>query len=275
MTADDESSLTPGSGGAERHRLVPAETIRAQCLARYGSGAVAAYLLAVREEVERHPDIGAVDTWSRFARLLHRCSASSNRGRDRIRKELSRHFTVESKGPPWKTAMLVVRYVVPEDRRQRTQAAFAVLYQSARGEPAPTGVPAPRDPADAGPAPNRGGDPLSAMQAIIDRLRARVAVLEKELALARAQLQAARPEPSAGSTRSNDGRYPVRPRTGNVPRRQQLLASSNRRRKQVEQLSSGPLVDAEKLLRRLPQQPSPAAIRVATWIPSGERRAGW
>ncbi|MFI5928833.1 hypothetical protein ACIA3K_23075 [Micromonospora sp. NPDC051543] len=126
-----------------RRRLVSRSKLEAQYAQRYHNPDVAAYTLAVREAVEA--EIGQVDTWQRLADRIHpptsdpdRASRARKQSR-MLRKKLSRHFTAESKGPPWQTVMLVVKHAVPEEFQQQRLAYFAELYELARGEKPPTG----------------------------------------------------------------------------------------------------------------------------------------
>ncbi|MET8090017.1 hypothetical protein [Micromonospora sp. NPDC005220] len=135
------------SNGAEeptqRRRLASRSKLEAQHAQRYRNPAVATYTLAVREAVEA--EIGQVDTWQRLADRIHPPTsgpdrASRARKQSRLlRKKLSRHFTAESKGPPWQTVMLVVKHAVPEELQRQRLAYFAELYELARGEKPPTG----------------------------------------------------------------------------------------------------------------------------------------
>ena len=207
MTANAEAAMPPDQSRIPRHRLVPREKIYADCRAKYGTDEVADYLLAVRDEVERCPDIGGVDTWSRLERRLGRAAGKRNQRR----KALSRHFTLESKGPPWQTAMLVVRHVVTPDRREEVQARFAELYQAARGERPPTGHPSTSVGQADGPVdrarrkkPDEAqvtGDPASViadMQQLLTDLLEEVAAARKDVGQRRARL----PRPRDGQLRS-------------------------------------------------------------------------
>ncbi|MFD0820803.1 hypothetical protein ACFQ0D_21395, partial [Micromonospora zhanjiangensis] len=124
-------------GQRQRHRLVPREQLAAEYATRYGSPEVATYALAVRDVVEGCAAIGPVDTWRKLADLIRHGRPA--RDRARWRKKLSRHFTAESKGPPWQTVVLVVRHAVPETDRAATLARLGRLYQAARGDEPPTG----------------------------------------------------------------------------------------------------------------------------------------
>ncbi|WBB78288.1 hypothetical protein O7606_18895 [Micromonospora sp. WMMD882] len=135
MTTDNDAA--PGFRGRTRRRLVPRAELAAALRSRYGSAAVADYALAVRDVIENCPGIGAVDTWSRLAGRV--CRNRSAHDRDRYRKRFSRHFTVETEGPPWQTVVLVVRHALPREERDAALARFAELYEAARGERPPTG----------------------------------------------------------------------------------------------------------------------------------------
>ncbi len=127
-----------GQGGTPRHRLVPREKLAAAYEERWGSATVSEYGLAVRDIVENHPEIGPVDTWHKLAERMFRNKPL--RGQTAAwRKRFSRHFTAESKGPPWQTVVRVVESVVPDADRRATRERLARLYEAARGEPPPTG----------------------------------------------------------------------------------------------------------------------------------------
>lgn len=134
MTSENKEPLV-----ARRRRLVPRDTLAADYLARYGSPAVAEYALSVRDVAENCPRIGPVDTWSRLARQV----ARQRRRVDwqQLRRRLSRHFTAETKGPPWPTTVLVVEFALSVERRQPELDRLAWLYRAARGEWPPTGQP--------------------------------------------------------------------------------------------------------------------------------------
>ncbi|MFI1196160.1 hypothetical protein ACH4T9_23325 [Micromonospora sp. NPDC020750] len=136
MTSDTSTSPSP-RGWHRRHWLVSRERLADEYESRYGSTAVSAYGLAVRDLVEGCPGIGAVDTWSRLAERI--CRNKPARDRDAWRKRLSRHFTAETKGPPWQTVVLVVECIVAEAEREDTLGHFERLYEAARGERPPSG----------------------------------------------------------------------------------------------------------------------------------------
>ncbi|MFG1649119.1 hypothetical protein ACGFIE_04275 [Micromonospora sp. NPDC049275] len=105
---------------------------------------MAAYALAVRDIVETCPEIGPIDTWQRLADRIYTPQSDPDRpARIRkqtlLRKKLSRHFTAESKGPPWQTVVLVLKHALPAELRPEKQAQLAALYEQARGEEPPTG----------------------------------------------------------------------------------------------------------------------------------------
>ncbi|TDC59852.1 hypothetical protein E1258_16610, partial [Micromonospora sp. KC207] len=197
MTSDTN---TPSSAPAwhRRHWLVPREQLAAEYESRYGSPAVSAYGLAVRDVVERCPGIGAVDTWSRLAERI--CRDRPGRDRDTWRKRLSRHFTAETKGPPWQTVVLVVECTVPADEREAALGHFERLYEAARGERPPSG-PRPADGTthpDAGVEPD-AGDPARPVTDAAgtrpdDRTRTTVAHLLQENATLRRRLAASEAE---------------------------------------------------------------------------------
>ncbi|MEU0547096.1 hypothetical protein [Micromonospora sp. NPDC005979] len=156
-----------------RHRLVSRSKLEAQHAQRYHNPAVATYALAVREIVANCSEIGPIDTWRKLADLVHTPRtdpdrASRSRKQLRLRKKLSRHFTAESKGPPWQTVMLVVKYALPPEFRRERLAQFAELYELARGEKPPNGV---RDDEQ---------DENGAGEDVEQRLRQRIAALEQE-----------------------------------------------------------------------------------------------
>ncbi|MEV4386467.1 hypothetical protein AB0J68_12275 [Micromonospora sp. NPDC049580] len=134
------------------------------------------YGLAVREIVETCPEIGPIDTWQKLADRIHTPRSDPDRSSRRkkkslLRKKLSRHFTAESKGPPWQTVMLVVKHALPPELRRQRLAHFAELYELARGEKPPSGV---RDERAEDDTEGRGGEDVE------ERLRQRIADLERE-----------------------------------------------------------------------------------------------
>ncbi|NBE82369.1 hypothetical protein [Micromonospora rubida] len=186
MTSDTSTSPPP-QGWHRRHSLVSRERLADEYEARYGSAAVSAYGLAVRDLVEGCPEIGAVDTWSRLAERI--CRDRPRLDRDAWRKRLSRHFTAETKGPPWLTVVLVVECIVPEADRETTFSDFARLYEAARGERPPSGL-------RHGTADPAHPDALDALDAEAgadrpdERTRTTIAHLVRENALLRKKLAA-------------------------------------------------------------------------------------
>lgn len=137
MTTEVDMPLPPEER-IRRHRLIPRSVLEAKFQQRYDHPAVSRYALAVRDAVEMCPEIGPIDTWQKLSDRI--CLLRPERDRTAWRKKLSRHFTAESKGPPWQTVVLVVEHALPpEDRRQKL-AHFAELYALARGEKPPTGT---------------------------------------------------------------------------------------------------------------------------------------
>ncbi|WFE63181.1 hypothetical protein [Micromonospora sp. WMMD714] len=215
---------TPPTGRHQRHCLVPREQLAAGYVSRYGSTAVSAYALAVRDLVELSPEIGAVDTWSRLAARI--CDNRSGRTWATWRKRLSRHFTTETKGPPWQTVVLVVTHTVAEADRAATLGRLERLYEAARGEPPtkrrravddqphPEGVDRRTAPDEADPIP---GDAYR----IIARLRAENASLRRTLAARNALLRAI--TGATGQAAPGGGHRPA-PRVGgpdDVPRQRE------------------------------------------------------
>lgn len=188
MTSDTSTPSAP-SARHRRHWLVPREQLAAEYESRYGSPAVSEYGLAVRDVVEKCPGIGAVGTWSRLAERI--CRGRPGRDRATWRKRLSRHFTAETKGPPWQTVVLVVEYTVPADEREATLGHFERLYEAARGERPPSGS---RRPAAGTGRSDAWGDPQASAPTGFDatgtraddRTRTRLAhLLRKNAALHR------------------------------------------------------------------------------------------
>ncbi|MFE9193212.1 hypothetical protein ACFYL6_26790 [Micromonospora sp. NPDC007208] len=179
MTTEADPPL-PSEERTQRHRLVPRAILEAQYRKRYHNLAVSAYGLAVREIVEACPEIGPIDTWQKLADRSFpprpdRDGASRAKKLTRLRKKLSRHFTAESKGPPWQTVMLVVDHALPAELRREKLAQLADLYELARGEKPPIGT---RDERSEEATRAQGG------QDLVQRLRQRIAELERrELAL--------------------------------------------------------------------------------------------
>ncbi|WP_328341631.1 hypothetical protein [Micromonospora sp. NBC_00421] len=192
MTSDT-STPTPPTGRHQRHCLVPREQLAADYESRYGSKAVSEYALTVRDLVELSPEIGAVDTWSRLAARI--CDRRSGRTWATWRKRLSRHFTTETKGPPWQTVVLVVDHTVAETDRAATLRRLERLYEAARGEPPTKRRPATDDPVrpggvDPGATPD-GVDPTGDdAHRIIAQLRTENASLRTENASLRRTLSA-------------------------------------------------------------------------------------
>lgn len=194
-----------------RRRLVPRADLAAAYQAAYGSAKVAEYALAVRDLVERCPEIGPVDTWSRLAERI--CRDNPHRDQARWRKTLSGHFTTETKGPPWQTVVLVVRYTLPATEREAALARFADLHEAARGERPPTGE---RPPAGADPSEQRAVSRLRQENA---RLRQRLAASEAENDRLRAALRGPtyrRSEPGGESDGSPSSRQHERPGAPNA-----------------------------------------------------------
>ncbi|MGX4657590.1 hypothetical protein ACWCHM_28300 [Micromonospora sp. SCSIO 07396] len=184
------STPSPDRGRHQRHWLVPREHLAAGYAARYGSPAVSEYALAVRDLIERSPEFGTVDTWSRLAERI--CRNRPGRDRDTWRKRLSRHFTTETKGPPWQTVVLVVECTVAAADRAATLSRFERLYEAARGEP-----PTDRRPAADRAHPDGCGPPGTATGGaaraegdaglVIAQLRAENAVLRRTVAAREAE----------------------------------------------------------------------------------------
>ncbi|MEU7616208.1 hypothetical protein AB0B27_08950 [Micromonospora rifamycinica] len=217
MTSDT-GTPTPPTGRHQRHCLVPRERLAADYAARYGSTAVPEYALAVRDLVELSPEIGAVDTWSRLAARI--CDKRSGRTWATWRKRLSRHFTTETKGPPWQTVELVVRHTVAEADRAATLRRLERLYEAARGEP-----PTRRPPTADGPTRPEGVDPgatapdgadLTGQDAhrIISQLRAENASLRRALAVRKAQNDLLRAAIETRTRETRTGRPHDRPLDG-------------------------------------------------------------
>ncbi|MFI6227136.1 hypothetical protein ACIBCR_07415 [Micromonospora echinospora] len=189
MTIDNDAASR--FRGRDRRRLVPRTQLAADYQAVYGSPAVAAYALAVRDIVEGCPTIGPVDTWRRLANRI--CRDNPYRNRDKWRRNLSRHFTTESKGPPWQTVVLVVDHALPEPERAAALDRFADLYEAARGERPPTGGPSRSTVAGAtGTDQNAPNDVPH--QRLVTRLRHENALLRRQLAAARDRLAASEAE---------------------------------------------------------------------------------
>lgn len=195
MTAGDDAALPPKEKRSRTHRLKPAEEIIEKFIDKAG---VADWILAVREELVR--GLGDVDTLSKFARVLTR-----NGCKDPVRK-LRRRFSGQlntAPGPSSTMAGKVLRHVVSGDRFYDVRDRFAVLYQHARGEPAPFAtltrpdVPAPRRPLEERPVEGL----------TIDELRELVVRLKERAAAQPAAVQ----EPSAAGSRDAQWTTPRRP----------------------------------------------------------------
>ncbi|MEV4768019.1 hypothetical protein [Micromonospora humida] len=216
----DTSTPTPARGRHQRHWLVPREHLAAGYAARYGSPAVSEYALAVRDLVERSPEIGTVDTWSRLAERI--CRNRPGRDRDTWRKRLSRHFTTETKGPPWQTVVLVVECTVAPADRQATLLRFERLYEAARGEP-----PTDRRPTDGRAHPHGTGPQVTSPDGstptaddagrIIAQLRAENAVLRRTLAAREAENDLLRATIKAANRTTPKGQPHRAPDGGNHP----------------------------------------------------------
>ena len=225
MTAHTARRPRPG-GRHRRHRLVSRERLAADYESRYGSPAVSEYALAVRDVIEQCPEIGRSTPGAGWPSG----SAGTDSGRDWAtwRKRLSRHFTTETKGPPWQTVVLVVECTVAAADREATLLRFAQLYEAARGE-RPTSErrraavdPAHPDGSALQPPPGPAGayrvgddaDPvLDALRGENATLKRRLAAREAENSLLRATIEAAkrsaptahpRTRPLGGGSRPDD-----------------------------------------------------------------------
>ncbi|MBQ1074136.1 hypothetical protein KBX06_13335 [Micromonospora sp. C31] len=194
----------------QRHRLVPRARLAADYEARYGSAAVAAYGLAVRDVVEGCPEIGPVDTWSRLAELI--CRERPGRHRNTLRKKLSRHFTAETKGPPWPTVVQVVEFTVAPGERPALLDHLGRLYEEARKEKPPSEG---REPA--GPHVDPGADAGRTAR----REQQEIASLKQQLADSRAENARLRAARHAAGRLAGPGRAPHRPPAA-VPRPQDV-----------------------------------------------------
>ncbi|MFI9640327.1 hypothetical protein ACIG87_09685 [Micromonospora sp. NPDC051925] len=251
MTSDTSTPAPPG-GWHRRHRLVSREQLAAGYESRYGSTAVSDYALAVRDLVEQCPDIGPVDTWSRLSARI--CRKGSGRDWATWRRRLSRHFTTETKGPPWQTVVLVVECTVAEANRTATLRRFAQLYEAARGE-RPTSDrrrgtvdPAHLDDADPQPARSGGAAPTGDdTDAMLDALRGENATLRRRLAAWKAENELLRATIEAAN-RAAPKRHPQhRPlgggsRPDDVPRQREstLLAGPARKDRNPGHFPAGP-----------------------------------
>ncbi|MEU7586425.1 hypothetical protein AB0A95_09010 [Micromonospora sp. NPDC049230] len=190
MTTEADIPLPPEER-PRRHRLVPRSTLEAKYQRRYANPAVATYALAVRDVVENCPDIGPIDTWQKLADRIYkprseRDRAGSRKKLARLRKRLSRHFTAESKGPPWQTVVLVVEHVLPAALRQATLNHFAELYTLARDEEPPTGTRGDR--AERSTEARTGSDLERRLQQRIEELEQTVVAHRVEISQLRADL---------------------------------------------------------------------------------------
>ncbi|WP_229399029.1 hypothetical protein [Micromonospora okii] len=207
MTSNRTSPF-PAREQHQRHRLVPRETLAADYEKEYGSAAVADYALAVRDLVEQCPEIGPVDTWSRLAQRI--CRGRAARDRKNWRKRLSRHFTTESKGPPWQTVELVVKHTVPEPDRAATLRRLGLLYEAARLEKPPSH--ADGTTGDGGTTEGGVGNrPGAVDDALYRRARQRIAALERELAATRAEADRLRAQLRAPGRQAGQGPSRHRP----------------------------------------------------------------
>ncbi|SCL38617.1 hypothetical protein GA0074692_5074 [Micromonospora pallida] len=189
MTIDNDAASR--FQGRTRRRLVPREQLAADYLTVYGSVAVAEYALAVRDVVEGCPGIGPVDTWRRLANRI--CRDNPYRNRDKWRRDLSRHFTTESKGPPWRTVVLVVEHTLPQPERAAALDRFADLHEAARGERPPMGEP-PRPTGDDATATGQDTSGSAPLQRVLTRLRHENVMLRRQLAATRERLAASEAE---------------------------------------------------------------------------------
>ncbi|MFG2052066.1 hypothetical protein ACGFIW_32135 [Micromonospora sp. NPDC048935] len=175
---------------------------------------MSAYALAVREIVETCPEIGPIDTWQKLADRIYTPQsdpdrASRSRKQSLLRKKLSRHFTAESKGPPWQTVMLVVKHALPPEFRRQWLADLAELYELARGERPPNGV---RDEPAENRTEVRDGHDLERC------LRQKIADLERECLDLRVEVSELR---AAQTTRS------LGPTSDDLPRQREPLSGSS------------------------------------------------
>ncbi|KXK61823.1 hypothetical protein AWW66_11605 [Micromonospora rosaria] len=202
-------------GRHRRHRLADRTELAAEFTARYGP-AVAEYALAARDLVERCPEIGPIDTWSRLADAI--CGGRPEWRQENWRKRLSRHFTTESKGPPWQTVVLVAKVTVPEVDRRATLDDLARLHRSARGDWPPAWHPAddgcPDRAGGTGIAQTAPGSPESPELA---RLRRENAVLHRQLAASQAEIERLRAEPGRDQRRGLPRRQPPGPGSRHRP----------------------------------------------------------
>ncbi|MEU8332494.1 hypothetical protein [Micromonospora sp. NPDC048839] len=175
---------------------------------------MSAYALAVRQIVETCPEIGPIDTWQRLADRIYTTQsdpdrASRSRKQSLLRKKLSRHFTAESKGPPWQTVMLVVKHALPPELRRQWLAELAELYELARGERPPNGV---RDERAEDRAEVRDGRDLERC------LREKIADLERECLDLRVEVSELRAAQTA---------RPLGPTSDDLPRQREPLSGSS------------------------------------------------
>ncbi|MCX4469158.1 hypothetical protein OOK41_02310 [Micromonospora sp. NBC_01655] len=221
---------SPAGGQHQRHRLVARARLAAGYESRYGSAAVSAYGLAVRDVVEGCPEIGPIDTWSKLSERI--CRDRPGRNRDALRKRLSRHFTTETKGPPWPTVVLVVEYTVPRADRDATLDRLGRLYEAAREERPPSRGREPAGPVHphAGAHPNDGdGSGGNGGGGGEDGLRRENASLRRRLAASQAEndlLRAALRAPARPAVRGHSRHRPLggEPRPEDVPRQRESSA---------------------------------------------------
>ncbi|WP_428962763.1 hypothetical protein [Micromonospora fluostatini] len=190
-----------GTGGShQRHRLADRASLAEAYTSRHGLE-VAAYALAARDLVEGCGAIRPVDTWSQVANEI--CAGRPKRDRERFRKRLSRHFTPETKGPPWQTVELVAGVTVP-DRSQREAKLkhLALLHRKARGDwpsdwrprhadgsrPPQNQPPQNRPPQTTGPARSGAGPGQGSEGDELSWWKRRCAGLEQQLTESRAAL---------------------------------------------------------------------------------------
>ncbi|MFI0791978.1 hypothetical protein ACH4OY_04635 [Micromonospora rubida] len=236
-------NTTPPPAGEQhqRHRLVARARLAAGYESRYGSAAVSAYGLAVRDVVESCPEVGPIDTWSRLSERI--CRDRPGRNRDTLRKRLSRHFTTETKGPPWPTVVLVVKYTVPKADRAATLDHLGRLYEAAREERPPSRGREPAGPVHPhaethsndgsgsgyGEGDSSGGSDSSGGCGCEDGLRRENASLRRMLAASQAENDLLRAALRAPAQQSVGGRSrhqsPSRePRPEDVPRQRESSA---------------------------------------------------
>lgn len=127
-TADAPAS--PCDDPRRTHRLLSEAALRQRFRAE-----VVDYLLAVRNELVTR--FGEVNTYQRFAAELRRRSPNCRHSKTRdLARRRSEHFNNPA-GPPWYTVNEILRYVVPEERRDQCHQRFVELYTKARDKPPP------------------------------------------------------------------------------------------------------------------------------------------